>query len=89
MKSRSIRIDPALQQAAEAVLSEDESLSQFIETAVRQSIAYRQLRSEFLARGLASRDEARRTTGRYFDAQEVLAGMDGILQTKHNGRHSD
>jgi predicted transcriptional regulator len=88
MKSRSIRIDPALQQAAEAVLSEDESLSQFIETAVRQSIAYRQLRSEFLARGLASRDEARRK-GRYFDAQEVLAGMDGILQTKHNGRHSD
>lgn len=60
MKSRSIRIDSRLRQAAEAVLSEGESLSQFIETAVRQSIAYRRLRREFLARGIASRDQARR-----------------------------
>lgn len=66
MKSKVIQLDPELRQAAEAVLRKDESLSAFVETSLRENITHRQVQKEFLARGIAGRDEARRT-GKYFD----------------------
>lgn len=81
MKSASIpslRVDPELRQAAEAVLREGESLSSFMEQSLRDEVARRQLQTEFLARGLASRDDARRT-GEYFDASNVSAELHGKL----------
>ena len=86
MKSASIpslRVDPELRKAAEAVLREGESLSGFMEQSLRDQVARRQLQREFLARGLASRDEARRT-GEYFDAASVHAELRGML-TKSSG----
>ena len=88
MKSKVFHLDPELQQAAETVLRKDESLSEFVEASLRESITHRQLQNEFLARGIAGRDEARRT-GKYFNAPEVLATLDGILLSKQNGRNSD
>ncbi|GGA02807.1 YlcI/YnfO family protein [Dyella caseinilytica] len=88
MKSKFIPINSELQLAAEAVLSKGESLSQFIEASLRQAIAHRQQQREFLAYGIASRDEAQRT-GKYFDTHEVLARLDGILRTKQSDRQSD
>jgi hypothetical protein len=67
----SLRVDPQLRQDAESVLRDEESLSQFIENAVRDQIAQRKAKAEFLARGLASRDKARQT-GHYVDAAQVL-----------------
>jgi hypothetical protein len=66
----SLRVDPELREAAESVLQEGETLSGFIEASVRETIERRRVRAEFIARGLASRDEARRT-GVYFDADVV------------------
>jgi hypothetical protein len=66
----SLRVDPELREAAESVLQEGETLSGFIEASVRETIERRRARAEFIARGLASRDEARRT-GVYFDADVV------------------
>ena len=57
----SLRVDPQLRQAAEDVLREGETLSSFVEESVRTSITRRKLQAEFIARGLAVRDEARRT----------------------------
>ena len=76
MKSASIpslRVTQELRQAAEDVLQEGESLSSFIEQSLRANIERRRVNQEFVARGLAGRDEARRT-GEYFD--------DAIVTTK-------
>jgi len=70
----SLRVDPELREAAEAVLDEGESLSSFVETSVREAIERRRTRSEFIRRGLASRDEAKRT-GEYIPAKTVHAEL--------------
>ncbi|MDN7492986.1 YlcI/YnfO family protein [Burkholderia sp. AU45274] len=67
----SVRVEPELRDAAEDVLQEGETLSSFVEQSIREGIERRRLHSEFIARGLASRDEARRT-GEYVSSSEVL-----------------
>lgn len=74
----SLRVEPELREAAESVLQEGETLSGFIETSVRETIARRRARAEFIARGLASREEARRT-GVYFAADKVHAELGRML----------
>ena len=74
----SLRVDPELRQDAESVLREGETLSSFMEQALRANIQSRRLQNEFVARGLFSRDEARRT-GEYFSAEDVLGDMEGML----------
>jgi hypothetical protein len=66
----SLRVDPELREAAEAVLEEGETLSSFIETSVRETIDRRRTRAEFMARGLLAREESKRT-GQYHDADSV------------------
>lgn len=75
----SLRVEPDLREAAESVLLEGESLTSFIEASVRESIARRRTRAEFIARGLASRDEARRT-GVYFAADAVHQELRQMLE---------
>lgn len=74
----SLRVDPELRNAAEGVLREGESLSSFVEQSIRASIERRRLHGEFIARGLASRDDARRS-GEYFSADEVHDELDAAL----------
>jgi predicted transcriptional regulator len=66
----SLRVDPDLREAAESVLQEGETLSSFIEASVRETIERRRARAEFIARGLAARDDAKRT-GEYHSAKSV------------------
>jgi len=70
----SVRVEPEFRAEVESVLGEGESLSQFVEAALRAGVERRRVHSEFIARGLRSRDEARRT-GEYVDADVVLAGL--------------
>lgn len=81
----SLRVDPALREAAESVLHEGESLSSFMEQSLRDEVTRRQLQREFLARGLASRDKARRT-GEYFEADTVHAELRGMLAKARKAR---
>lgn len=74
----SLRVAPELRDAAERVLHEGESLSSFVEQSLKLNIDRRRLEQEFIARGLASREDARRT-GEYFSAEEVLRELDGML----------
>ena len=74
----SLRVDPELRLAAESVLQEGESLSGFVEQSIRANIARRQIRQQFIARGLSSRKEAQRT-GEYFAAEVVLRELDDML----------
>lgn len=73
----SLRVAPELREAAENVLHEGETLSAFLESALRAQIEQRRMQEQFLARGLAARDRAR-VTGRYVAADAVL----GELATK-------
>ena len=74
----SLRVDPELRRAAESVLQDGESLSSFVEQSLRENIERRQFHREFVARGLASRDEANKT-GEYFEAGDVLRELDDML----------
>jgi predicted transcriptional regulator len=82
----SLRVAPELRQAVESVLDEGETLSSFMEQSLRLNIARRRVRTEFVARGLASREEARRT-GEYIPAEDVLLELDDMLaQAAATGR---
>ena len=74
----SLRVDPALRQAAEDNLQHGETISGFIEQSIRDSILRRQHQREFVARGLTARDEAARN-GRYVSADAVLDKLDTML----------
>jgi predicted transcriptional regulator len=74
----SLRVEPKLRKAAESVLHEGESLSSFMEQSLRDEVNRRRMQAEFIARGLAARDEARRT-GVYHDADTVHAELRGML----------
>lgn len=69
-----IRVEPDFRAEVEAVLGEGETLSQFVEASVRASVERRRMQAEFIARGLRSRDAARRT-GDYVHADEVIDGL--------------
>ncbi|MCM2288734.1 MAG: prevent-host-death protein [Sulfuritalea sp.] len=69
-----VRVPPELRQAAEEVLAEGETLSGFVEDAVRRNVEYRQAQAAFIERGLASRDAAR-ASGRYVKAATVLGKL--------------
>jgi len=73
-----LRVQPELRQAAEEILRPGESLSAFVEDSLRRNVAFRKTQQEFIARGLASRDEAKKS-GVYFSSEEVLAELDTII----------
>lgn len=78
-----LRVEPELRQAAEEMLRPGETLSAFVEESLRRNVAFRRTQQEFIARGLASRDEAK-NTGVYFSAEAVLAELDDILADAQN-----
>lgn len=49
--SPSIRVEPDFRAEVEAVLTEGEMLSQFVEASVRASLERRRMQAEFIARG--------------------------------------
>lgn len=52
-----IRVEPAIRAQTEAVLREGESLTQFIEDAVRKEVEWRAAQAAFVARAQAALDE--------------------------------
>ncbi len=74
----SLRVDAGLRMDAESVLRQGETLSSFIGLAVRDAIRSRQMKTEFIARGLASGDRAR-PAGEYFSADDVVHELEDML----------
>ncbi len=73
-----VRVEPEFRAEVEAMLVEGETLSEFVEAAVRAGVERRRVQAEFVARGLRSRDEARRT-GDTVDAEEVVERLQSKL----------
>lgn len=74
----SLRVDPALREAAESVLDQGETLSSFVETALRVGIDQRRAHREFIARGLASYAAASQR-GDFKPAAEVIQTLERRL----------
>jgi hypothetical protein len=74
----SLRVTPELRAEAEGVLHPGESLSSFVENAVRLQIYQRLSQKEFIERGLASREMAK-ASGEYHATEDVLAELDELL----------
>lgn len=84
-----LRVDSELRAAAESVLREGETLSGFVPEAVRLNIERREAQREFIARGLAAREEARQI-GLYVPSAEMLKRLDKSLakaRAKHRADH--
>ena len=77
----SLRVDAELREAAQAVLREGETLTSLIETAVREAIHRRRAQAAFLARGLQSSDDAKRT-GVYHSATDVHRDLQRRLDAR-------
>ena len=75
-----LRVDPSLREELESLLEEGETLSGFMEEAVRTGIEQRRNRQAFIARGLASRERAREADD-YHAAESVLRELDDILDS--------
>jgi len=80
-----LRVDPELRQAAVDVLRENESLSAFMETALKEGVSRRKLQNEFIARGLASEAQAHRDN-EYCSAEEVRAELERRLAAARKAR---
>jgi predicted transcriptional regulator len=74
-----LRVEPKLREAAQSVLASNETLSSFVEESLRANIERRLHQNAFIARGLASRDEAK-STQEYYSSESVLAELAGMLQ---------
>ena len=69
-----LRVQPELRLAAEEMLHPGETLSSFVEESLRRNVERRQAQQAFLARGIASRDAAKKS-GKYVSADAVLAKL--------------
>lgn len=77
----SLRVEPALREAAESVLQEGETLSAFVEASVREQVRKRQLQEEFVKRGLLALEHARHADA-YLTPAQSLARLDALLKPR-------
>lgn len=82
---RVVRVSPELRQAAEAVLESGETLSGFVEDAVRRNVEFRYAQKAFVERGLAAGAGARES-GKYVSAAAVLGKLGRRLDKARKGR---
>lgn len=73
-----LRVNTELRAAAESVLQEGETLSNFVLEAVQLNIARREAQREFIARGLLARNQAH-ADGRYVSSAAMLQRLDKSL----------
>ncbi|NBX04836.1 MAG: hypothetical protein EBR18_01760 [Betaproteobacteria bacterium] len=73
-----IRVAPDLRLELEGVLEQGESLSQFVENAVRTTVARRKTQAEFVRRGIAA-IEATQRAGSGIPADVVIAKLEAKL----------
>ena len=73
-----LRVDPGLRKDVEDVLNENETISKFTENAVRAQVNLRKAQSEFISRGLVSRDKAIKT-GTYISSGDMLFQLEQML----------
>lgn len=79
----SVRVEPEFRAEVESVLGRGETLSKFVEASVRAGVQHRRVQTEFIARGMRSRDEVHRTD-EYVDADTVIEQLQRKLDEARN-----
>ena len=79
-----VRVPPELRQAAEDVLQAGETLSGFVEEAVRRNVEFRQAQKALIERGLASAAAARKS-GKYVSSAAMLGKLSRRLKRVRKG----
>ena len=82
-----VRVSSELREAAEEVLRSGETLSGFVEEAVRRSVEFRRAQQDFIARGLASARDAR-VSGKYVSSAKVLGKLARRLDKVRKSRRT-
>jgi hypothetical protein len=77
----SVRVEPELREEVEAVLGEHETVTRFVEEAVRRAVERRRVEAEFHARGEAAWRGYMRS-GVSVPAEHVLAEMQARLEAR-------
>jgi hypothetical protein len=72
-----IRVAPDFKRDLEGVLEQGESLSQFVENAVRTTVIRRKTQAEFIERGIAAIEATKKDGG--IPAGEVIARLEAKL----------
>ena len=80
-----VRVPPELRQAAEDLLQAGETLSGFVEEAVRRNVEFRQAQKAFIERGLTSAEAARKS-GKYISSAAMLGKLTRRLEKARKGR---
>ena len=76
-----VRVEPQLRADLESVLREGETLSDFLETTVRQAVDFRRMQVEFDARSEAAWARFNQT-GKAVPAEQVMAEMRASLDAR-------
>jgi diaminopimelate epimerase len=76
-----VRVEPELRAELEAVLRQDETLSEFVEVSVRNAVEFRRVQTRFHERGQAAWEHYQRT-GVAVSMDEVLAKLQVKVDTK-------
>lgn len=76
-----VRVEPELRAELESVLQEGETLSEFVETSVRNAVAFRRMQTSFRERGQAAW-ERYKAVGVTLSADEVLGKLQAKLDAK-------
>lgn len=83
----SIRVAPEFRASVESVLNETETLTEFVENAVRETVVRRRNQAEFLARGIQSLEAAKQTNN-YVDADAVVETLRArLVSAKEHARN--
>ena len=73
-----VRVLPEFRTEIESLLGEGETISEFLQTAVQDSVQRRRNQQEFVRRGMASLENAKLTDS-YVDADAMLARLERKL----------
>ncbi len=76
-----VRVEPELRAQLDAVLTENETLSDFVEVAVRRAVEHRHIQTAFHARGQAAFEHYQRT-----GLSHVAVDVFDTLQAKLDAR---
>ena len=76
-----VRVEPELRADLESVLRHGETLSEFVETTVRNAVEYRRTQAEFHLRGEAAWQEYQRT-GAVVPATQITQELRDLLEIK-------
>ena len=80
----SIRVRPELRAEVEALLGEGESLSEFVESSVMESVRRRRNQVEFVVRGITSLENAK-LTDNYVDPEVLVKRLERKLAVAKDG----